>query len=141
MSIIVKMRQDLVDNFVAFGIDHKQSIESMVDSTGNNGQVIVYDKNEEFYKSIAGEKTFQIKPNGSIFIKNKRLNKYFGSCRDIMGFFDATEYVIMQGDLDYLTNLLRYGGVVKIDNEYFAGLLHDNIMRDAALKMIKKQII
>lgn len=141
MSIIVYMRQDMVDNFNAFNIDYKTAVEKMTDDNGIPGRVMTFSSNDAFYKTIESLKTAQYCDNGSVIAKNRKFNKWFRSLRDVMGFFDATEYVKQQGDLDYLTSFLRYGGVVRLEgcDDDFVGLTQDAKMREAIKKLIDKQ--
>lgn len=136
------MTQEMVDNYNAFGVDFKTSIENMVEDNGIHGEVKVFDTKEDFVNAIMRYRIDHYNnDNSSVFAKNQRKNKWFASWRDVSGFFDATEYVRKNGDLDYLTNFLRYGGLVRLgdsENE-FIGLTQDTRMREAVTRLINKE--
>lgn len=76
--------------------------------------------------------------NGLYKIVYQNQNKNNCAYIKILGFFDATDYIIFKGSTSYLDNFMLFKGVVRVDGVDFAGEQQIEEMHDAANALIKK---
>ena len=130
----------IVEHFNTYGTDYKDNIERMIDDNGNHGKIKLFEDYDTFIKTISRFKINKLSSDGTYNYKYQSGNKGFVRAIKVLGFFDATDYVIKNGSTAYLNNFMMYDGIIRIDGVDFAGKQQIESMKNAANTLINNKL-
>lgn len=126
------MTQSMEEHFKTYACNYKDNISNIKDNNGFLGSINYYDNIDDLIKIIRHFKIHQLNQDGTYKAKYQFGNKTRYENIKVLGFFDATEYILNNGNTTYLSQFMILGGIVRINNIDFASRYQVALMSDTA---------